>query len=115
MRSLDTNSTALASPVTSEDEAQDPNKDFVEQLLGTVTRVTTELPPVPEMPSIGQMVTAALDALSTELEALAKRERQLREIKALASCRILDLRPEQFRRISEARTVLGRHEESPAK
>ena len=51
-------------------------------------------------PSIGQMVTA-------ELEELTARERQLREFKALASCRVLDLKPDQLGRVYETMLLLS--------
>ena len=40
--------------------------------------------------------------LKVELDTLTRRERQLRELRALASCRVGDLKPEQVRRILEA-------------
>ena len=45
--------------------------------------------------NIGQLLGAEADALKS-------RERQLRELRALASCRVSDLKPDQVRRILEA-------------
>ncbi len=46
-------------------------------------------------PSISQLLHAEMDTLKS-------RERQLRELRALASCRVGDLKPEQVRRILDA-------------
>ena len=51
--------------------------------------------PVAYTLNIGQLLGAEADALKS-------RERQLRELRALASCRLSDLKPDQVRRILEA-------------
>ena len=54
-----------------------------------------ESEPRADSSSIGQLLGAEADALKL-------RERQLRELRALASCRVSDLKPDQVRRILEA-------------
>ena len=74
-------------------ETEDPSESGI-------TIVSTEPRTAGATPSIGQLVTA-------ELESLTARERQLREFKALASCRVLDLKPDQLGRIYETMLLLG--------
>ena len=62
--------------------------------FGVVVSAGDLHPATPQPPSIGQR-------MSVELDALSRRDRQVREMKELATSRVVDLTTEQLRRILE--------------
>ncbi len=74
--------------------AQQMLRDLAEE-SGYIVISPTEFVEPSCAPSISQL-------LSAEMDTLKRRERQLRELRALASCRVGDLKPEQVRRILDA-------------
>ena len=75
-------------------EAQQLLKELADESHFLVIE-TKELEPVAYVPNIGQRLTAELDKVT-------KHAKQLRDLRALATCRVMDLKPDQVRRILDA-------------